>query len=67
MEDTVKVTAVYGKYTEKEPMEMEPVALGALMRERTHHMIEVPLYPTLLKESGKPKSNFGLQAQNVME
>jgi len=60
MEDTVKVTATYGKYTEKELMEMEPVALGALLRERTHHMIEVPLYPSLLKESGKTKTNFGI-------
>ena len=67
MDGTVKVTATYGKYTGKELMEMDPVALGALLRERTHHMIEVPLYPTLLKESGKPKSNFGIQAQNVFD
>jgi hypothetical protein len=67
MDNTVKVTAKYGKYTKEDLMEMDPVALGALLRERTHHMIEVPLYPTLLKESGKPKSNFGIQAQNVFD
>ena len=39
-------------------MNLDPVILRALLRERTHHNIEVPLYPTLLKWKGKPISTF---------
>ena len=43
-------------------MQMDPVPLRALLREQTHHTIEVPLYPTLLKEKGKPIKGFGREA-----
>ena len=46
---------------------MEPALLRALLRERTHHNIEVPLYPTLLKWTGKPIATFGLQTQIVFD
>jgi len=48
-------------------MKMDPVALRALLHERTHHTIEVPLYPTLLKWQGKPIGGFGEQAQLVFD
>ena len=48
-------------------MEMEPTLLRALLRERTHHNIEVPLYPTLLKWKGRPIPTFGLQTQIVFD
>jgi len=54
-------------YGKEELMELEPAFLRALLRERIHHNIEVPLYPTLLKWKDKPISTFGLQAQLVFD
>ncbi len=54
-------------FTKKDLMEMEPTLLRALLRERTHHNIEVPLYPTLLKWKGRPIPTFGLQTQIVFD
>jgi len=54
-------------YSREDMMEMDQVVLGALLRERVHHNIEVPLYPTLLKWKGNPISSFGLQAQLVFD
>lgn len=56
-----------GGYTREDLMKMEPVCLRALLRERTHHNIEVPLYPTILKWKGKAISSFGEQAQLVFD
>jgi nitroreductase len=67
MSQDTKVHWIYGEYTKQDLEQMEDVELGALMRERTHHMIEVPLYPTLLKDLGKPISGFGLEAQTVYD
>ena len=53
MAEEVKVRWIFGEYTRQDLEQLEDVALGALLRERTHHMIEVPLSPTLLKDSGK--------------
>jgi nitroreductase len=64
---TTKVRWIFGEYTKEDMMKMDPAALGALLRERTHHTIEVPLYPTLLKEKSKPVSSFGLEAQAVFD
>jgi nitroreductase len=44
-------------------MQVEPEVLGGVIRERVHHTIEVPLYPTLLRWKDKPIPNFGEQAQ----
>ena len=44
---------------------MNPVLLRALLHERTHHNIEVPLYTTLPKWKGNPIADFGQQAQIV--
>jgi len=55
------------EYTREDLVKMEPELLRALLRERTHHNIEVPLYPTLLKWQGKPVSGFGEQAQLVFD
>lgn len=54
-------------FRKEELMELEPAFLRALLRERIHHNIEVPLYPTLLKWKGRPISTFGLQAQMVFD
>ena len=54
-------------YSRADMMKMDQAVLGALLRERVHHNIEVPLYPTLLKWKGNPISSFGLQAQLVFD
>jgi nitroreductase len=50
-------------YRKVDLMNMDSVSLKGLLRERTHHNIEVPLYTTLLKWKGLPIPTFGLQAQ----
>jgi len=67
MGKTTKVILRAAEYTKDDLMKMEPDLLGALLRERTHHNIEVPLYPTLLKWKGQPISGFGEQAQLVFD
>lgn len=54
-------------YSRADMVKMDQVVLGALLRERVHHNIEVPLYPTLLKWKGNSISSFGLQAQLVFD
>ena len=44
-------------------MKMEFIQLRGLMHERTHHTIEVPLYPMLLEWPDRPNPHFGLQAR----
>lgn len=68
MPEITEVRPFGGVVFRKEDLrEMEPTLLRALLRERTHHNIEVPLYPTLLKWAGKPISTFGLQTQIVFD
>jgi nitroreductase len=67
MATETKVRWIFGEYTKEDMMKMEPVALGALLRERTHHTIEVPLYPTLIKGQVKPIGSFGVEAQAVFD
>ena len=55
------------KFIKEDLMQMEPDLLRALLRERTHHNIEVPFYTTLLKWKGNPIRTFGLQAQIVFD
>jgi len=62
--DTVKW--IYGKYTREELMEMDPVCLRALFRERVHHTIEVDLHP-YLNERKTPPTNFGRQPQLILD
>lgn len=64
---TTKVQWTFGEYSREDLMKMEPIALRGLLHERTHHMIEVPLYPTLLKWRGRAISSFGEQAQLCYE
>ena len=67
MGKTTKVILRSAEYTKEDLMKMEPELLGALLRERIHHNIEVPLYPTLLNWKGHPISGFGEQAQLVFD
>ena len=62
-----KLRYAFQEYSRSDLMELAPEALGGILRERVHHMIEVPLYPTLLKWKGKPIPNFGDQAQLVFD
>lgn len=62
-----KIHWLLGEYSKEDLAKMDPVALGALLRERTHHTIEVPLYPTLLKASGRKIEGFGREAQLVFD
>ena len=43
-------------YTREDLEKMEETLLRALLRERTHHTIEVELYPVLLGRKKKPKN-----------
>lgn len=54
-------------FRKEDLMKLEPTLLRALLRERIHHNIEVPLYPTLIKWKGNPIRTFGLQAQIVFD
>lgn len=62
-----KLHYAFVEYTEDDLVKMEPEVLGGILRERVHHMIEVPLYPILLRWKGKANPNFGLQAQMVFD
>ena len=48
-------------------MTMEPELLRALLRERVHHTIEVPLYSILAKGQPHEISNFGNQPEIILE
>ena len=65
----ITLVAPFGgkKFTKEDLMQLEPTLLRALLRERIHHNIEVPLYTTLLKWKGNPIRLFGLQAQAVFD
>jgi nitroreductase len=67
MGSKTKLKYAFREYTRADLLEMPPEALGGVLRERVHHMIEVPLYPTLLKWKGKAIPNFGEQAQMVFD
>jgi len=67
MKETTKVVSGGIEYTKEDLMKMDPVLLRALLRERTHHNVEVPFYPTLLEWKGNPIAGFGQQAQMVFD
>lgn len=62
-----KVTLVLHEYTRDDLMKMEPVVLRSLLHERTHHNIEVSLYPTLLRGGDRNIPGFGEQAKLVFD
>ena len=65
--DKVTVFRIGGDdYTKEDLMEMDPVCLRALFRERVHHTIEVEIYPILLGRKKMP-ANFGLQTELILE
>ena len=53
-------------YTREDLMEMDPVCLRALFRERVHHTIEVEIYPILLGKKELP-TNFGLSTELILD
>lgn len=67
MGSKTKLQYAFQEYSRDDLMDLAPEALGGILRERVHHMIEVPLYPTLLKWKGRPIPNFGEQAQLVFD
>lgn len=68
MSETIKVKPYGGPTYEKEDlMKLAPDLLRALMRERAHHNIEVPLYPLLARGVAKPIPVFGVEAQMVYD
>ena len=67
MGSKTKLRYAFQEYSRADLLDLEPEALGGVLRERVHHMIEVPLYPTLLKWKGKAIPNFGDQAQMVFD
>jgi len=60
------VSWLFGEYTREDLMEMEPVCLRALFRERIHHTIEVEIYP-ILSEGKEIPPRFGMQAQMILD
>ena len=68
MPEITKVSPIAEKaYGKEDLIKMNPTVLGALLRKRTHHNIEVDIYPTLLRWKGNPKPNFLLQARMVFD
>ena len=57
---------LHDPYTRDDLMEMDPVLLRALLRERTHHSIEVEMYPILLGRKKMPDV-FGLQVELILD
>lgn len=65
--DDVTVFRIGGDdYTREDLMQMEPVCLRALFRERVHHTIEVEIYPILLGRKKMP-ATFGLQSELILD
>jgi len=67
MGSKTEIRYAFKEYSRADLMDLPHEALGGVLRERVHHMIEVPLYPTLLKGKGKAIPNFGEQAQMVFD
>ena len=67
MASKTKIKLTFVEYDKDQLRALEPEALGGLLRERVHHNIEVPLYPTVLRGHQSPKEGFGLQAQMVFD
>ena len=67
MREITKVISGRNEYTKADIRKMDEVSLRGLLHERIHHNIEVPLYPALLKWTGKPIAGFGMQAQIVFD
>lgn len=67
MGSKTKLRYAFIEYSEEDLMDLDPDVLGGVLRERVHHMIEVPLYPTLLRWKGKPMPKFGEQAELVYD
>jgi nitroreductase len=62
-----KINYHFHQFTHDDLMELDPEVLGGVLRERVHHNIEVPLYPTLRNWKGKAIPSFGNQAQLVFD
>jgi nitroreductase len=67
MGSKTKLQYTFIEYGSDDLMKLEAEVLGGILRERVHHMIEVPLYPTLLRWKGRAIPNFGEQAQLVFD
>jgi nitroreductase len=67
MASKTKIKLTFVEYDKEALRALEPETLGGLLRERVHHNIEVPLYPTVLRGKQQPKEGFGLQAQMVFD
>ncbi|MFC1978021.1 nitroreductase family protein [Chloroflexota bacterium] len=65
--EITKVILAFKEYTKEDIRKLDEVSLRGLLHERTHHNIEVPLYPILHKWPGKPIAGFGIQAQIVFD
>ena len=63
MSSKTKLQYAFAEYTKEDLMKLEPDVLAGVLRERIHHNVEVPLYPTLLRWKDKPIETFGDQAQ----
>ena len=67
MAEETKIIMKYTEYSRDDLMRMEPGTLRALLHERTHHMIEVPLYSILASGKERAIGSFGNQPQMVFD
>jgi len=67
MQSDARRKTVVQDFTEEDLMSMDEVSLRSLLIERTHHTIEVALYPTLLRGVNKPMKAFGEHALVVFD
>lgn len=54
-------------YSREEIRNFDEVTLRGALHERTHHGIEVPIYPLVLNWEGKAIENFGIDAKILFE
>jgi len=67
MNPRTKVRYTFKEHSKEDLMEMELEPLSGVLMERVHHMIEVPLYPTLLRWKDRAIKGFGMEAQLVFD
>ncbi|MDP3879799.1 MAG: nitroreductase family protein [Dehalococcoidales bacterium] len=65
--EITRVSTAFKQYEKDDIRKLDEVSLRGLLHERTHHNIEVPLYSTLVKWTGRAISGFGMQAQIVFD
>lgn len=68
MAEEIRTARIGGEdYTAQDLQGFDEVTLRGALHERTHHGIEVPIYPTILRWQGRAIPGFGRDAQLLFE